>query len=119
MIAAPAAGERDIQIAGQKLARYLEEKGKIVTGTVTTRSPTDSEGEDNQQCFQEFRLAPQAGLEPTTLRLTAEFQGEAVRSEKRKLLKTGVLPSWSRSPFRMACKKSLYKSPYSASLGGR
>ncbi len=52
--------ERDIQIAGQKLARHLEEKGKVVTGIVTTRSPSDSEPEDNQQCFQELNLAPQA-----------------------------------------------------------
>ncbi len=59
-------------------------------------------------------LAPQVGLEPTTLRLTAEFQGEAVRSGKRKLLKIGVSQSWSRPQFRMACKKSSYKSSYSA-----
>jgi len=62
--------ERDIQIAGQKLARYLEEKGKVVTGMVTTRSPSYCESKDNQQCFQDFSLAPQEGLEPTTLRLT-------------------------------------------------
>ncbi len=59
-------------------------------------------------------LAPQVGLEPTTLRLTAEFQGEAVRSGKRKLLKIGVSQSWSRPQFRIACKKSSYKSSYSA-----
>jgi hypothetical protein len=33
--------ERDIKIAGQKLARYLEEKGKEVTEVVTM--PTESE----------------------------------------------------------------------------
>ena len=38
-------------------------------------------------------LAPQVGFEPTTLRLTAEIQGEALRSEKRKVLKTEALLS--------------------------
>ena len=59
------------------------------------------------------RLAPQVGFEPTTLRLTAEFQGEAARSGKRKSLKTPALHSWSDAPFRMALKKSSYKSSYS------
>ena len=41
--------------------------------------------------FGGIELAPQVGLEPTTLRLTAEFQGEAMRIKKWKSLKTGVL----------------------------
>jgi hypothetical protein len=32
--------ERDIQLAGQKLARYLEEKGKVVTKEVTAPAST-------------------------------------------------------------------------------
>jgi hypothetical protein len=34
-------------------------------------------------------LAPQVGLEPTTLRLTAESRREALRSYARKGLKSG------------------------------
>ena len=36
-------------------------------------------------------LAPQVGLEPTTLRLTAKFQGEAMRTQEHRSLKTAVL----------------------------
>jgi hypothetical protein len=45
--------------------------------------------------------------------LTAEFQSEAVRTEKWKSLKARVLHSCSDAPFRMALKKSSYKSSYS------
>ena len=60
-----------------------------------------------------FYLAPQVGFEPTTLRLTAELQGEAVRIEKCKLLEIRVKWSCSHAALRMAFNKSSYKSSYS------
>ena len=57
-------------------------------------------------------LAPQVGLEPTTLRLTAEIQGEAVRTKKWKSLKTGLVYQSSYAPLRIASQKSSYKSSY-------
>jgi hypothetical protein len=58
-------------------------------------------------------LAPQVGLEPTTLRLTAELHGEAVRIKKCKLLKIRAQWSCSHAALRMAFNKSSYKSSYS------
>ena len=58
-------------------------------------------------------LAPQVGLEPTTLRLTAEFQGEAVRTKNCKSLKLRWQLSYNYPVFRMALQKSSYKSSYS------
>jgi hypothetical protein len=58
--------ERDIQLAGQKLARYLEEKGKVVTKEVTARPRRLSPKERSFNNFSSLDLAPQVGFEPTT-----------------------------------------------------
>jgi hypothetical protein len=44
--------ERDIKIAGQKLARYLEEKGKAVTEVVTIQPADKSRASDKPLSFQ-------------------------------------------------------------------
>lgn len=41
--------ERDIQLAGQRLARYLEEKGKVVTKEVTALDPAALPQRENTQ----------------------------------------------------------------------
>src|SRR5215469_5441828 len=68
---------------------------------------------ENRRVTLTLKLAPQVGFEPTTLRLTAESQGEAARTQPWRSLKTGGLWSWGHSPLRMASKKSSYKSSYS------
>lgn len=44
--------ERDIQIAGQKLARYLEEKGKVVTEIVTAKSSEKTDRNNKPHSLQ-------------------------------------------------------------------
>ena len=78
--------ERDIQIAGQKLARYLEGKAEVVTKEVTD---VELGGRGNRAKCNEIsilNLAPQVGFEPTTLRLTAEAEREPVRSRARQCI---------------------------------
>jgi integrase len=65
--------ERDIQLAGSKLERYLEEKGRLVTKEVTIGESVKEARTDNPLPIQQFTLAPQVGFEPTTLRLTELF----------------------------------------------
>ncbi len=61
--------ERNIQIAGRKLARDWDAKSEEVTKEVTKAKIVFIA---KSREVQLLKLAPQVGFEPTTLRLTAE-----------------------------------------------
>jgi hypothetical protein len=49
-----------------------------VTKVVTAQMPTESTVDNKPQAFQYVSLAPQVGLEPTTLRLTVIYMIESI-----------------------------------------
>jgi integrase len=63
--------ERDIQLAGEKMARYLEERAKVRSTVRSTKEQEKIDQSAKVLLIQGDVLAPQVGFEPTTLRLTA------------------------------------------------